>query len=267
MKQKKYPAVFLILISLGLLLSSCEKDSTTVSDKERPVVEAYLIPGNTVQVKVYYQKYLEDTISYGYPITGLKLHISDGSTTISPVETSPGVYIYSNTSFIKDGKTYKMDFAYNGSTVTAETSVPSKPAGFKASAIKQYVPGFSIGSAPKSFTPVTFSWNNPNSDYFLMVFRDTTTSPNPLNSGNTTAYKDIETILGQTSSYQTNAMTFTYLGNYLVLLYHINKEYSDALNSSGGTSLNLTNPATNVVNGLGIFTAMRADTVGLLVYQ
>ncbi|MBW4888935.1 DUF4249 domain-containing protein [Mucilaginibacter sp. HMF5004] len=266
MIQKKF-ILLAILACLATFILSCEKASTTVSDKERPVVEAFLVPGSPIQVKVYYQKYLDDTISYGYPVTGLKLKISDGTNTINPIETSPGVYIYSNTAFVKDNKTYSLSFAYNGNTVTAQTTVPSKPVGFKASATQQYVPGFSFGSTPKTFTPVVFSWTNPNSDYFLMVFQDTTSNPNPLNSGNTTAYKDSEVILGQVVSYQTSAMTFTYLGNYNVLLYHINKEYSDALNSSGGTSLNLTNPATNVVNGLGIFTAMRADTVSLLVYQ
>ncbi len=267
MIQKQYIVLLTILIGWATFISACQKANTTVSDKERPVVEAYLIPGNALQVKVYYQKYLDDTISYGYPVTGLKLNVSDGKNTISPIEKSAGVYIYSDKTFVKDNKTYSLTFAYNGNTITAQTTVPSKPIGFKGSAVKQYIPGFSFGSTPKTFNQVVFSWNNPNSDYFLMVFQDITSSPNPLNSGNTTAYKDSEVILGQAISYQTGPRTFTYLGNYNVLLYHINKEYSDALNSSGGTSLNLTNPATNVVNGLGVFTAMRADTVSLLVYQ
>lgn len=100
-----------------------------------------------------------------------------------------------------------------------------------------------------------------------MVLKNTETSRTSINPRNNGTYRDNEVILGQVSSFQTQQMTFNYLGNYQVVLFHINKEYSDALNNNGGSSLNLTNPFTNIVNGLGIFTAMQADSLKLRVYQ
>jgi hypothetical protein len=71
--------------------------------------------------------------------------------------------------------------------------------------------------------------------------------------------------MGQNSTYKTTAITFPFIGNYQVILLHVTKEYIDATTVSGGSSLSLTNPSTNITNGLGVFTAMQADTVNLNV--
>ena len=250
----------------SVCLASCQKIGSSISDYQRPVVESYLVPGKPVQVKVYYQKYLEDTIQYGYPITALKLQISDGVNTVQLAESQPGIYIYADSTFIKDKKSYSLSFEYNNKAITAKTTVPDKPTGFKQSSTVQDIVGFTPGSTT-TFEPVIFSWSNTAAQYYLVAFKNITLNPDPVNSGDTVAYKDSEVIVGQVASYETQRNNFRYLGSYKVLLFHINKEYSDALTTSSGTSLNLTNPATNVVNGLGIFTAMQADTLNLLVYQ
>ena len=80
------------------------------------------------------------------------------------------------------------------------------------------------------------------------------------------AYSDMEEYLGQVSTFITQPMTFMFEGYYDSYLYHINAEYNEILNSSGTSSLNLTNPATNIKNGLGIFTAMSGDSLIFHVY-
>ena len=55
--------------------------------------------------------------------------------------------------------------------------------------------------------------------------------------------------------------TMKYYGNYKVILMRVNQEYINMLNNSSTSSQNLTNAPTNVTNGLGIFTAMQADTL------
>jgi hypothetical protein len=267
-KQLKYIIIGTILIfELGGLLA-CKKDSAKgISALDRPVVQAYLVPGTKTQVKVYYQKYLDDTITYGYPVTGLKLNISDGATTVQLSETAPGTYLWSDTTFIKENKTYTLNFDYNGTPVSAKTTVPQKPVGFKVSDTLQYVQTRSLGmpTTAQTFTSVTFSWNNSASWYYMMMLKDISSNKSPVNLNNTDLYHDSEISLGQVSTYITQQRTFSYYGNYKVLLFHVNKEYIDALTTSSTTSLNLTNPLTNVVNGLGLFTAMQADTLNLKV--
>ena len=82
-----YLAVVLILMLGGL--TSCKKPNNNTAGINRPVVEGYLVPGTKTLVKIYYQKYLDDTITYGYPITGLKLSLSDGTTTVQLAEGTP----------------------------------------------------------------------------------------------------------------------------------------------------------------------------------
>lgn len=255
-----------ILTTITCFFFSCKKDLGTDYDYQRPVVEGYLVPGVKAQVKVYYQKYLEDTISYGFPITGLKLQISDGSSTVELTEGAPGVYTYGDSTFIKDKKTYTLNFESNGYAISAKTTVPDKPVGFSASDTLQVVPERIFGSTPEDFLPITFSWTNTTAGYYMMVVKNVETLKTGLNPNNYNSnYSDRSFLLDQTSSYQTQQMTYQYLGKHKMILFHINQQYSDALNSSGGSSLNLTNPYTNVTNGLGIFTAMQADTLSITV--
>jgi len=242
---------------------ACQKDDA-VADYNRPVVQAYLIAGKALKVKLYYQKYLEDTTSYGYPITGLNLKVADGTTTVNLTESEPGVYTYSDTNFVQLQKSYTLNFEFLNKTITAKTTVPSKPVNFKASSTQQEVPSFSFGSTPTAFVPVTFSWTNNNSAYYLLSFQNIEQYPSSI-SRNTSI--NSEALVGQVASYNTEQGLFNYVGNHKVLLFHINPEYYNSLKNSGGNSLNLTNPSTNVTNGLGIFTALTADTLNLYVYQ
>lgn len=260
--KPKYLVVITLLLAI-FCFSSCEKKTATAV-YDRPVVEAYLIPGQALKLKVYYQKYLEDTISYGYPVKGLAIHVSDGNNTVLLTENEPGVYHYDNLDFLKENKSYSLNFSHLDKTVSAQTTIPSKPIGFKASDTIQKVPVFSQGTTPEPFVPITYSWNNPNLDHYLMSFQSI--DPYPTNISRSTQLKT-EALVGQVSFYNTAQMTFNYSGNYKVLLFHINKEYSDALKSTGGNSLNLTNPLTNVMNGLGIFTGLTADTLAVYVTQ
>ncbi len=266
MEIKKLTPWFIIaalFLAAGGFLSSCQKTNTGVSGINRPVVEAYLVPGTKTLVRVYYQKYLDDTITYGYPIPGLKLSISDGTNTVQLAETTPGNYSWNDTTFVKFKKTYSLNFIYQGNTISAQTTVPDRPTGFRASDTLQLVTFRGAGITPTNiFTPVVFSWDNSAAWLYLIAFKDVSAVQYPLSS-NSRPYHDSEVLLGQTATYQTQPFSFTYTGNYKVLLFHINQEYSDAITSSGGSSLSLTNPSTNVVNGLGIFTSMSADTLNL----
>lgn len=261
-KKLKY---LLILTStlIAYAFSACQKDDMA-AEYDRPVVESYLIPGKALQVKVYYQKYLEDTISYGYPITDLALKVSDGANNISLTESSPGVYSYADANFIKDGKSYSLSFTYLNKTISAQTKIPTKPVHFKASNTQQEVPVMVFGTTPTAFVPVNYTWENITSDYYLISFENIEQYPSSI-SRNSRLKNEI--LVGQVSSYNTEQMNFNYTGNHKVLLFHINQEYNDALKSSGANSLNLTNPSTNVINGLGIFTGLRADTLDLFVYR
>jgi len=257
------PAAFAILI-----FTTCKKEQLSYWD--RPVVEAYLMPGKEALVKVYYQKDLNDTTTYGVLAGGLDLTISDDSSPVKLTEDSTGYYRVHDTGFITSGKKYILSFDFNGTQVSAETIVPVKPTGFTTSASQVAIPEFTPGSTDTTtFKSVRLSWANPDQSNFIIVFRNQDSYPSPVNSRFTSgnAMYDTEVDAGTASYYDIQQVTFMYLGNYKAVLLRVNNEYTDMQQNNGTSSQNLTNPPTNIKNGLGIFTAMNSDTLDIKVVR
>ena len=70
------------------------------------------------------------------------------------------------------------------------------------------------------------------------------------------------------SNYYITTSDFSYYGQYKVILMSVNQEYIDLVNSdaSNSNTEKLLNMPTNVVNGLGIFTAIQTDTLNFNLY-
>ncbi len=267
---KQIKRLTFVVLLFAISIFACKKGDAT-ADYERPVVEGYLVPGQPITVKVYYQKYLEDTISYGYPIKDLQLKITSGGNTVNLTETEDGVYQYADGTFVKENGTYTLNFICLSKEISATTTIPSKPQNFTASGTEQVVPTFSFGTTPDAFIPIQFNWTNNNlNDYYLISVQCAEAVPIKLATrrpGNNYSVNS-ESIVGQANTFNTSEENFSYFGGHNVLLFHINKEYYDALTANNSaSSLNLTNPTTNVSNGLGIFTGLRADTLQINVSQ
>ncbi|TZF81325.1 DUF4249 family protein [Pedobacter sp. BS3] len=260
--------ILYILVLALLSLSACKKTDTVDMDNyNKPAVEAYLVPGKAVEVKVYEQKALQDTSAYGQPISGLQLTVSDGTQNYTLTETTAGVYTIDDAQFVKEGTTYTLAFIYLGKEISAQTTVPGKPQGFTLSADTFEIPSFGW-STVDTFKTIQVTWNNPDAAYHVLVFRNQDAYPTPVGFGSIeNGNYHVEINAEQTSSYEIQPMTFRYLGHYKAILYRVNKEYIDMLDNNGTSSQNLTNPPTNVKNGLGIFTAMQADTLDLNVVK
>jgi hypothetical protein len=269
MEIRKTLQRLLFLSSLAICYLACKKDGGDAAIADRPIVEAYLISGKAVSMKIYQQKGLLDTASYGAPISGLSISFSNGTKTISLKETTTGVYTSTETDLIIPGTTCSFNFTYNGSAVAGETNVPGLPVNFSASSLDQPVPSPDPDSSQTTFNAITFTWNNVDKGYYLMVFRNQEATPNRIGSGfgRRDNYRDLEEYLGQASTFKTQRMTFNFAGYYDTYLFHINEEYNNIINSSSTSSLNLTNPPSNIKNGLGIFTAMSCDSLLLHVYE
>ncbi|QJD95266.1 hypothetical protein HH214_04935 [Mucilaginibacter robiniae] len=262
--MSKYIHFFIGLMALAVM-ASCKKESTSTVANE-PVVVGYLLPGQPVSIKVYQQKGLTDTATFGALISGLKLTVSDGSKTVQLTETATGTYTYSDLSFLVAGKTYSLQFAYNGANVSASTLMPAKPTGYKASRTSANIPTTNSVSY-NSDIAVTYTWNNPDSLYHVLVFKND--DPSPYNI-NLRANDLVNFTLNaeRNASFNLYYRTLNYIGTYRVILYSVNKEYINALSSNANSSSqSLTNPPTNITNGFGIFTAMQSDTVALTLTQ
>lgn len=249
------------ILLLVCLFAACKKENTDTYTA-LPVVEAYLLPGKNIEVKVSLQKGLIDTNAYGVPITGLALKVSDGTTTRALSEDKTGHYILNDLTFVKGKGTYSLSFTYNNLPVSATTTVPDKPSAISSSAATVTIPAMTFGTTPTAFIPVTLSYSNTGSYNHIIVFKYLETSKVLISSRfNRDTTTNVEVNAVKASTFEITQNMFRYFGNYQVILMRVNQEYIDMLNNSSTSSQNLTNAPTNVTNGLGIFTAMQADTL------
>lgn len=257
----------IIILAAIIMLAACKKQSS-VDVTERPVVIAYLAPGQPVSVKVYNQKGLSDTATYGAAITGLSLSLSNGSLSVALTENGSGNYVYNNTSFLAPGKTYTLKFSYLSQDVTATTTIPAKSTSYTASRTTINIPATTTnGPGATDSIAVTFKWSNPDSVYHLIVFKNDDNSPynlHPQRNAPVNFTIDAKT----TDHYDVYYRTFNYLGVYRAILYSVDKAYGDILSSNANTSSQrLANPPGNITNGYGIFAGMQADTIKLTLTQ
>jgi len=243
-------------------LASCSKSSDTDISSEAVVV-GYLNAGKPISIKVYEQKALSDTATYGPTISGLNLSITDGSKSVGLSETASGTYTSADSTFLTAGKTYTLNFTYNGKPVTASTVMPGKPTGYTSSATTLQIP---LATTLNNNVALVFRWKNPDSLYHILVFKNDETAPFNVHLQNNSPV-NFTFNANKAESYGVYYRSLNYIGIYRVILYRVNKEYIDLLNNATTTtSKNLINPPTNVNGGLGIFTAMQSDTIKLTLY-
>jgi len=269
-KQTIKRNTWFLLAAVILSLASCQKENTTNSTSVYvPVVQAYLIPGNLITVKLYQQKSLSDTANYGAPITGRQVYISDGSKNVLLAESPAGTYTYSDQSFLVAGKTYTLNFKYLTYNVSARTVMPAKPLNF-ATRYGTIDISSTSNSGPSNSILDVLTWSNPDTLNHILVFLNADEKDFPISSFGLSVRPYNFTInTNRSSYYNLTQNVFPYYGPYQIILFSVNQEYIDLLNSntSSSTSSTLTNISTNIVNGLGIFTAMQADTVSLNVFD
>jgi len=251
MRPRNLNFVIMAVIFLTAVYSCEKKDGLSVY-VPKAVVEAYLVPGRTVSVKLTRENVFGSADS-SVAIPGLELKMINNGLTYVLNDVGNGIYTSSEFS-IKEGDTYELHFAYEGRQVSATTTVPDRPQEFTASSA--IVENPSSGAADPAKGAITFTWNNPGKKYHHLVF--TNLEPNPVR-----VIKESTRVLvtkpDQTSTYSQSYFSFTYLGLHRVVLYRVSAEYVALFDEHGSNSGNLSAVPTNVKNGLGIFTGLNAS--------
>jgi hypothetical protein len=160
-----------------------------------------------------------------------------------------------------------LQFEYNGEKVSSSTTIPGRPTNFQASANSITVPAPGTRPAFDSMQPLKYTWDNPNSDYQLLVL--TCIQPNPVAISDSATGRQglFHTPPTQGSSQTVTFGSFSYYGQYRVVLYRIWSAYAALYDNTSGNSSDLTAPPGNITNGYGIFTGINtsADTLYVTV--
>lgn len=274
MKQYTGQLRFVLIVSMGLLASCSTEETTNLAAIDKPVVEAYLVPGQKVNVHLTKQIGFGTSDTAQVPLDGLAVFIADDTKEYALNFLSDGNYQSGSDLVITEGKTYSLRFNYKDNVVSAETTIPTKPQNFAASASSFTVPTFDVGSGvrPEFPDPIKLTWTNAAHDYHLVVVQNIEIFPTAISFGfpggggsSSTLRPIFRNQPDQGVSYELNLQSFSYYGKHWLILYRINPEYAALYQQSGSSSLNLKNPSTNIKNGLGIFTGIGADTLSLKV--
>lgn len=273
-----YIKTIIIFSSFIFLLFACEKQSIENIETKTAVVEGYLYDGQPVDS-------LKITQSFSYSqldtnvisLDGLDVILSESANQYPLTSIGNGIYQNSQV-FIEQDKSYRLEFVWEGETISAETYIPLKKEA-QLSLTEVELPKVELGSNGSgvitgTLDPVEITWNNSEGDYYYIVITNIESDPEYVNenvaaniAANGGAPRFVFITEPQISDfYAVNARReLTQYGTHQIIVFRVNPEYAALYESSGNSTLSLEQPPTNIENGLGIFTGVSSDTLYLEV--
>jgi hypothetical protein len=253
-----------IFLFLLIAFSECEEFHNKSAFQDVLVLQGYLYqdePVTGIQLTKILPFDSEDTIFTNIPDADVNIEW-DGQQFHLEADSS-GLYNYPFDDLkIIERNSYLITVTYEGKTLSAETIVPERPAGLSLSSDTIFI--------DDSLTPwqmreqennsIEITWENPDNDYFYVVVENLEENPESIDLGFappqgtrnfrflSQPYVTDRYILGFLSSIQQ-------YGKHKVKVYRVNKEYAYLFENREQDSRYLTEPYTNVNNGIGIFTA------------
>lgn len=260
--------LFNILI-ISVFGVGCTKTDPLSNYAPRAVVEGYLAAGDTIDILIKKEiPFGQDSTTTAEPINNLVVTLESDGKIITLSSIDSGHYVSKER--IVAEKSYKLKFNYNGKTITATTTIPTKPKDYKISVTEVIITPFTPGGGvrPTFPDPVKLTWTNNDNTFYLTAFKNLETSPESIFGGiinfggrNRPPVFNRPT---QLTGAEIEPLRLQYYGTFDILLMHVQPEYAALYEESGNSSLNLTPPPTNIDNGLGIFTGFASDTLKLL---
>lgn len=274
----KHIRLFLIVCVVSII-SSCGKkefENSQLQTDDLPVVESYLSPGATVKLKVNTPStYVDDELIETIGINGLNItfNINDQAYQMLESDTVEGLYYLSDSSVtLSEGDVCSFTFEYNEVEVTSTTIVPAKPSSVRLTKTSIYTARMETSTGPPSGgfsldTASVFWQNDDQSDYVLTieyldddfdVINDRFSSDDSVFSTQPTRQDQQVLRVGR---------ELPYFGNYRIVLFHINPEYTSLFESVGDNSINITASTSNIEYGLGIFTSYQTDSLMINIIE
>ena len=268
--------IFISIISISLLiLIGCTEDSPMSPDSDFIVVRGYLYADEPItDIQITSTLTLGSEDSTAPPINNAAVSLIKENERYELVLSAgdSGYYHYEGDDLtVKAGDEFRIEVSYDDQLVSGTTNVPAAPQNVTISKTTLSFPdydtmwelrqqGVSMDSIRASMT-LTVNWENEADALYYIVVENIDENP-----------VEVETQFGRgpgrfisqpmaTGEYTVNAMMMTHLGRHRVKVYHVNQEYADLYQSRDQDSRDLNEPLTNIVNGLGVFSAFNSESV------
>ena len=267
------------LLSL-LLFTACEEDNISTIDTKTPVVSSYLYAGQPLD-----SLHVSLSFSYARADTNL-ITLDDLDITILANDQSFPLFnigegYYNNPDLIvADGQAYELSFDYEGETISSSTFVPEKREASLSSTTLELEKITNTGGFPGGgggFTevdPIEITWSNTENEYYYVLIENIEEDPEYVND----FLAQFEENFGRRFSLITEPQItdfhsinprreITQFGTHRVIVFRVTPEYAALYETSGTSSQSITEPPSNIENGLGIFTGVSSDTLYFEVKQ
>jgi hypothetical protein len=259
--------LFLVFLLIG---TSCRKNTGT-GFQDQPVVEAYLVPGSKVSVKISRKTPYDEAASLsGTAINALEVKVKYIDTWYPLAGMGEGVYtnVAGDIPVIPDS-TYLLSFTFNGEKISSSTLIPRKPFSVTQSVSLISMAQFDPDNPnwTKIPDPVKITFANDDGGYYLTTVTCIDTVLVPVYKDSIPANDVLSSQPVTGTEIDIRPMSIRYFGKNRIILYHITPEYSIFFAQQASTSQNYQEPPTNIDNGLGIFTGINTDTLYLEVIQ
>jgi hypothetical protein len=252
----RYIGCVAVALVVALAIAACETDPFSPATDERFVVQAYLFAGEPVtDIRVTSILPLGSTDSLDPPINDAVVTLSKEGERYSLVPTpgNSGRYHYPGADLVVAvGDVFDLEVTARGITATARTTVPPPPDGLNLSTTELRMPSFGFGDSNQ----LVVRWPNPNGDWHFVAYQNVEPDPEPV-APDPFHPAPARIVLEPTAADSTviRPWGLTHYGRYDVKLYRVNTEYAQLYVSRQQDTRDLNEPATNINNGLGVFSA------------
>ena len=263
---------FVIAVS-ALLGVACSDNPVSTTSEDLLVVQAFLYAGQPVQdVQLTRALPLGSLDTIAPPVSDATVELVRRGVRYAPVPSdSAGYYHYAGTDLIVTvGDTFRLEIASDADLITAETVVPPPPIAVSISAPTLEVPVFGQGPGRGGFDPTASSlevaWSNAEQQLHYVVVEtrgDTSLSEPIFPEGGRRRVRRFRFVSLPTvdNIHAINLGSLEFLGEHVAAVYRINEEYAQLYDNRVQDSRDLNEPPTNIVGGLGVFSAFTSDSV------
>lgn len=267
----KYSAILALALTLA-----CSEEVEPPTDNF--VVEAFITansPVNNVKIKMT-SPIGSDTITT-QPIENAEVILSKDASDF-PLVYNPasGLYSYDgNDLTVISGQQYNLRVRVGDRSAGASTIVPEKPQNLRLTKDEMVIPTlrFQFGLREQIndlfFNErIRLNWNGVKGEQYFVVIESRATTIDPIIPE--LVPEEAKELLrsfrfisepSENPTFEIIGVALETYGRHVAKVITVNKEYADLFNSTGQDSRDLNEPASNVNNALGIFTAFASDSI------
>ncbi len=263
--------LFSLFLTATYLFFNCTSESSVEPNTDEIVIQAYIYAGESVtDVRITSTLPLGTDELSAPPINDAEVTlIKDGIRyTLQSSPGDSGYYHYEGSDLsLNEGDAVRIEVNYSDKLAYGETVIPPPPEGIHASSDEIIYPTELTWewrySEEFEKSQMMLYWDGDGESLYFAVIETVDPNPQPVD---TTIFPfrgifRIRTRPSTADSLRLNFMQFEYLGRHRAKIYMVNQEYADLYQTQSQDSRDLNEPLTNIVNGLGVFSAFNSDSV------